>query len=210
MATSEVQIANSALTKIGERKIVSFDDDSKAARACAAQYPIARDALLRRYRWNFAKERVQLAPENGAPAFGFEKKFLQPADCLHVIGIYDEGEPQNNYTSSRIPWKVEGRYILCDENPLPIFYIKKVTDPTQFDPLFSEALAWSLALDLAYDLTSGPDYIVRAQDKLTEVTQAAKKANAFEGTPETFIAGEWVDAHAGYTGSQFRPGPIWS
>ena len=194
MAMSEVEIANSALVKIGAERISSFEENSKRARVVSAQYPLSRDALLRMYRWNFAIERVTLAPEATGPAFGFTNRFLLPHDALHFLGIYDEDEPQTNYTSTRIPHKVEGRYVLSDETSLPVFYIKQVTDVIQFDPLFSEALALWLALDVFFDLTTGTGLQNKLEKTFNTVIRKAQLADAIEGQPEIIIASEWLDS----------------
>lgn len=201
MATSEVEIVNSALVKIGEAPVVSLTEDREQARVASRQYPLKRDELLRRYRWNFAIKRATLAPDATKPAFGYQNRFLMPSTCLRVIGLYDDAELKRNYTATRKSWKVEGRYILSDTDVLRIFYLDRITDPTQFDPMFVEALAWLLAYDIAYALSSGPALIDRALRGFSETIKDAKRADAVEGTPEHIEASEWTDSRWGY-GSQ--------
>lgn len=208
MATSDVSIINSALIKIGEATITSTGQSNKAARIAKVQYPIKRDELLRMYRWNFAMARAILAPESTAPEFGFSYKFLVPTDCVEVVGLFDDNEPQQNYTSSRTPFKVEGKYILADDDTLYVFYRKSVTDPTQFDAQFVEVLAWSLALDLAYDLTLDETTVARCDKGLEKAIKAAKVSNAIEGTPEMIQASEWLDSRFDTDPSNLRLGPV--
>jgi len=199
MASSEVEIVNSALAKIGEAPIVSLTEDREQARVANRQYPLKRDELLRRYRWNFAVKRATLAPDAVQPAFGFENRFLMPATALHIIGLYDEAEPLRNYTSTRKPWKVEGRYILADGDVLRIFYIDRITDPTQYDALFGEALAWLLAHDIGYAISTGPQMLDRAIAGFDATIKAAKLQDAIEGSPEIIQASEWTDSRWGYS-----------
>lgn len=204
---SEVAVVNSALIKIGEQTIASLDDSSRQAVVAKRQYPLQRDWLIRRYRWNFAVRRASLAPLSETPAFGFDNQFPLPSDCLRVIGLYDEDEPQRNYTSAADPWKVEGGNILADGTELKIFYLAQVTDVSVFDPMFAEALAWKLAWDLAYFLSTGPKQAENARLGYNDAVRAAKVADAFEGTPEVVYATDWLDARSRHS-QGFRPGPI--
>ncbi len=207
MANSETEIINSALAKIGEEGIATPGQNTAAARVSARQYPLIRDALIRRYRWNFAIKRVTLAPEAAQPAFGFTNQFLVPSDSLRILGIFDENELQQNYTASRIPYKVEGNKILADDDTLPIFYLAQITDVGLFDALYAEALAWFLAIDLSYPLTTVRKLREDAVVGFKEAILAAKRADAIEGSPEVIESSEWLDSRsAGFT--PFRPGPI--
>lgn len=198
MASSDVEIVNSALVKIGEAPIVSLTEDREQARVAKRQYPLKRDELLRRFRWNFAIKRAVLSPDATPPTFGFENRFLMPSTALHIIGLYDDTEPLRNYTSTREPWKVEGRYILANGTVLRVFYIDRITDPTQYDALFSEALAWLLAYDIGYALSTGPRMLDRAMAGFEATIKAAKLQDAIEGAPEIIQASEWVDSRYGY------------
>ncbi|WP_299444692.1 hypothetical protein [uncultured Rhodospira sp.] len=205
MATSEVEICNSAFVKIGEDTIVSMDEDRKQARFAKRQYPIKRRQLLRSYRWNFAIRRTSLAPEASAPSFGFNHKFLLPYNAIKVIGLYDENEPQNNYTSTRTPFKVEGRYILADEDTLRIFYLEDVIDPNQFDPMFTESLSWFLAWELGYALSGGPQIAEQARQSFYQSIREARFADAIEGQPEIIQSSEWLDSRRTQNGPGLGP-----
>lgn len=217
MAESEVQIVNSALTKIGEERIVSLEDERKAARSAAHQYPIVRDRLLRQFFWNFAIRRATLAEISEPPAFGFTRQYALPDDYLRVIGIYDERERVENYTSSRAPWKVEGNRFLftdtdvseSDTEVVQIFYIARVTDVSLFDANFSEALALKLAVDLAYDLSTGVERVADLESLFQAAIREARIADAIEGTPEVVTASDWIDSRFFYNGPP-RIGPVFT
>ena len=92
--SSDTEVVNSALIKIGAKTLTDLDtDSSREAVVARRSYPVQLDALLRRARWNFAKERVSLAPDGTAPTFGYENRFRLPADLISVIGLYDPNEP---------------------------------------------------------------------------------------------------------------------
>ena len=58
MATSEVQIVNNALVKIGANAIISLTENSEAARAANVIFEQVRDASIRDHIWNFSERRV--------------------------------------------------------------------------------------------------------------------------------------------------------
>lgn len=201
MAASPVAIANSALLLLNEDQITSFGDPRLSARILSTQYDIQRQALLRAYRWSFATKRAILAPEVDTPIFGFGYKFLLPTDCLRLIGLYDtnSSDGQRNYTGSDETYKVEGRYILCDLNPLYITYTGDVTNTTDMDALFSEALAFQLAKTLAMPLTNDTGKYKLADARFIETVRTAKAMSAIENTPEVLMASNWVDSRfSGY------------
>lgn len=207
-ASSEVEIVNSAFVKIGEQTITSLQDDRRQAQLARRQYPFKRDELLRSYRWNFAVARAQLAPEATPPDFGFANKFLQPSDALQIIGVWDgANQAQRNYTGGEITWKKEGRFILADDDLLNIFYIRQETNPVAFDPLFTETLAWFLAYDLAFALSTGPNMVSETFNGYQEALRQARFADAIETTPEVIRSSEWLESR--FEGSRPpRIGPV--
>lgn len=62
MATTDVEIANMALSLMGEATITALSNSTAAARAMNLHYIPVRDALLRSHPWNFAQRRISLAP----------------------------------------------------------------------------------------------------------------------------------------------------
>jgi len=62
MASTDVEIANMALSLMGEATITSLSDSIAAARAMNLHFLPVRDALLRSHPWNFAQRRIALAP----------------------------------------------------------------------------------------------------------------------------------------------------
>ena len=206
MANSEVELVNSAFVKIGESTITSLTQNTENARVANKQYPLLRDQMLRAYRWNFAIQRQNLAP-GGTPKFGFSHSFRLPTDCLRVLGIFDDTELLENYTSSRIQWKMESVKInegteteenelrlLTTEEVTRVFYIARITNVQLFDSQFSEALALKCAIDWAYTLSTG---LGRLQDLKAESDQTIRRArlsDAIEGKPEVIEATDWIEA----------------
>lgn len=183
---SVVSICNRALDKLGSESITSLGDNTAPARACNRLYDSLRDAVLRDHPWNCAITRTSLAKLSAAPAWGFANQFLWPADCLRVLSV-----------DTDLAWKVESRKILTDAgSPLNIIYIKSVTDPSEFDGLFIEALASRLAVELAEPLTQSNTKKEAAWREYVEAKSMAKSGDAQEGTPDTLPEDEWINARA--------------
>lgn len=184
---SEVDIANRALQKLGAERIVSLTQDSENARACNLSYPLIRDAELRNHPWNFAIKRAQLAADATAPAFGPANSYTLPSDCLRLL----PPDPSANFNTH--DWQVEGRKILTDDAaPLEIRYISRVTDTTQYDSLFIEALACALAQELCEQLTQSNSKAQIIRSDYMAAIRAARKQNAFENTSAEPPVDTWI------------------
>lgn len=62
MAQSSLEVANSALYKLGATKITSLSDASKEARICNDRVDLCKKAVLCLHPWNFAIKRAVLLP----------------------------------------------------------------------------------------------------------------------------------------------------
>lgn len=176
---SDVQIANRALSKIGDKQIVSLTESSEPARAINECYTIVRQSELRRHPWHFAKKRASLAADVETPAFDFDYQFTLPADCLRLLMPTPDSESVQ--FNGRVDWKVEGRKILSnEEGPLYITYLADVTDPNQFDAAFVDVFASRLAVEVAHRLTGSTEKRKMAQEEYRASLQEARRMNAFE------------------------------
>ena len=206
MASSEVEIANSALDWVGAKAISSIDQQTESARLCKRNIPLARQALIRQYRWNFAFKRETLGSTGVDPEFGFSYQFQKPTDLLHLVGVWDEYRPDHEYTTGCIPHRVEGDKILANYDPLYIFYSRDVEDVSKWDALFSDLMGMDLAIRIGYRLTSG-NARTRLLAELNRIRMdKAKAADAMEGTPEPIYASTWLDARGAppFSGFQVR------
>ena len=89
MAASAVEIANRALTKLGEDRIVAFSDASKQARLVNSLFAIVRQSELRTNTWSFSVARTTLSADATPPAFGYSQRFLLPAKWLRTLMVGD-------------------------------------------------------------------------------------------------------------------------
>lgn len=93
---------------------------------------------------------------------------------------------------------LEGNNIVTDETELDINYIRKVTDPDEFDALFTEVLIFDLAIKLTFSLMSGGYPTLALRRGLGEERRAkistAKAVNSIEKVEGTWPSSQWVNA----------------
>lgn len=148
MATA-IEVINRGLLKLGADRIESLLDDLEEARAASAAFATARDFVLAAAAWRFALHRTTLAVAGPAPAFGFTRSLLLPADCLRVHQLGEDLVDARLYQGA-----IEGGYLLTDQAaPVPLRYVRRVEDASRWHPDFCEALAAKLALEMCERLT---------------------------------------------------------
>lgn len=149
MAISNTSICNLALADVGIKRINNFEnslESSSQAIACRLHFEPTRDALVRSHYWRFASARQSLSQDTVDPDFEFDNQFILPNDFLRQKSFFGD-----NFTASgnlTVTYAIEGQRLLTNEDSVDLRYIKKVTDPTQFDPLFVQVFAKQLALKL--------------------------------------------------------------
>jgi hypothetical protein len=195
--SSEVDIVNSALTKLGEARITSLDDNVKAAREMNAIYEMRRDNLLRAYNWSFAMERTSLSASSDSPAWGYTYEYNLPADCLRVVQVDDVWviPGYSNFIGGpdEEPFKIEGRTIVTDIGaPLKVRYIKKVTNTGNYDPCFVETLAYDLAHEGCEAITQSNTKKESLRNGLADQIRQAVRANAIELPPTAQPDDSWI------------------
>lgn len=190
MATSSTEICNLALSWLAGNRIASLADDSDEARLCNANYALSRRAVLEEAEWTFAVKRAQLPSLAETPLFGYEFQFLLPSDLLYSIGVYDPKEWSSGSARStprQTRHVLEGDKILAD---IPVVFIKYVSDvinTNRFSPLFDQALAAHIAMNIAIPLTEIEAHFERMAKLYTYNADKAGSSNGMQGTRE-FLA----------------------
>ncbi len=159
VATKDTEICNMALGRIGASRIDSLEDNTDTdanAVLCRLHYSQTRDALIRSHWWRFARARKVLsANTTDEPLDEWDNSYDLPPDFLRMKNPYEgvvSGETELRYTYS-----LEGKQILSNEGSMKIRYVKRVTDPTEFDPLFVEVFILVLALKLIVPIAGAVD-----------------------------------------------------
>lgn len=203
---SQIDWANRALDKIGEKPIISLDDGNKQANLLKRMFDIVRDAELRKRRWSFSIKRAVLAADVTVPVFGYGAQYQLPTDCLRLLSIFtfDIGPDITDYRAggdASATYRIEGRKILYGRpipggppitEPMPLRYIAQIADTTLWDACFGEAFACKLAVEIAEPLTQSSDKRRMAWTEYKEAIADAKRANAIELPSEAIADDTWV------------------
>lgn len=189
MATSDVEVCNLAMQKLGASRIASLTEESTNAEECNACYDQLRKTEIRRYNWNFARKRASLAASAVEPDHGFAYAFPLPADCLRIL-------PPNEL---EVDWQIESHEgqnaILTNWTaPLELTYLSDITDPTRFDDLFTEMLACRIAMQTCKKITGSETAKANALAEYKDARSEAKRTNAFENVSSEPPEDPWLAA----------------
>lgn len=182
---SVVDVCNRALDKLGASPITSLDDGNTAANLCTRTWPVVRDRLLRSYPWNFAIKRETTAPETDAPSWGFLYKHALPTDCLRLLEILDLRTDE---------YQVENNNILANSNVLYIRYVRRVTDPNEYDGMFLDAASSLLAFEMCEKITQSNQKKDALWQEYQDNLMMARSVDAQENPVQQFEEDSWIEA----------------
>lgn len=189
MATSELEIINSALVKLGAEMILSLEDASTRARVMKSQYPLRRKALLESHPWNFAISFIELAAVDPIPAgvdMEYDYVFQLPSNCLRVIGTDLANDDE---------WEeIEGNRIACNISELKVKYLKDIEDVTKFKGRFAETLAYDLASSTALMLTGSETKAAEAKKDYENYLRQSRSFDAQVGSVRMVESSDWLDS----------------
>lgn len=177
---STISICNLALGHLGADRIDALTEASSEARACNRFYAQTLDALLAAGPpWRFARQEVVLAEVSGVTSSRWAHVHALPADLLRVreVRVADEALSADD----AVAYEMFGDRLLTNLTPVSLRYIRRIDDPSQFTPLFIEALSWHLAARLAMPLTRDAN---QRQAAFQMALQSQAAASAAEGNDE--------------------------
>ncbi|CCV07988.1 conserved hypothetical protein [Mesorhizobium metallidurans STM 2683] len=178
MAITPLDIANMVLAVLDEAPIDSLDQDVKAARLLNLHSDLTREAELTKHAWVFAILSAFVAgADTGSGDCTLNFAYELPADCLRPLPLTHNGEPDG----VPISWRQQAGLIYCDQpGPRLIRYIANLTDPNDWDALFTEVLVAALAIKIAHPLTHKTGMIDIARSAYDRALDAAFTANAIQ------------------------------
>ncbi|MFZ9873466.1 MAG: hypothetical protein ACO3FH_11025 [Steroidobacteraceae bacterium] len=196
MAASNVAIANLALTKLGDLRILNLTDNTKPAREVNAVFDMTRDYLQRRFSWRFCIKRANLAADTSTPLWDWSYQYQIPTDCMRILQVgqwYPSPDLSDLISTGGQEYVLEGKYILSNQaGPLKLRYLSRVTDPVQFDAAFDMAFSAYLAYILAEPLTASAEQKQMAYNDYRNAIKDAVIANAIENPPESLADQTWI------------------
>jgi hypothetical protein len=189
-----VAIMNMALDLLEEEPILTAEDDRTAVRWMNRNFGSIRDALLRQHPWRFAIRRAALPLLSDAPAFGWQRQYELPADCLRILPL--SGAQINGRD---VPFTLEGQRILTNAaGPVAISYVARVEEAGEMDPMFVRALATSVAAEAASFIAGKASLAELLTKKADALVMRAQMVSALETTPAQASGDDWLDGRYGY------------
>ena len=172
LTENETNLCNQALDRIGSKNFTYVVQTGVEGIKCNTIFSQTRNALLRSFEWPFASARKTLSPEVNGPEFEWDYRFKLPEDYLRYksdYGLDDSYEVDARFV-------IEGNYYLTNNDEVDLRYIKKVTDPDDFDPLFTEVLVLTLAKKLIPALagTKNPGLVESVSRDLADALSHAR------------------------------------
>ncbi len=181
--TTDVDIANMALTKLGTRAtIASLTENSTEARVINTWYATVRDDLIRSIDWNFARVYQTLALQ-GTPPARWAYSYAYPSDCVKFwridmgITTWFPGDPN---TIFEVGSDGTNRMIWTNQETAVGVYSQRVTDPNRMDPEFVTAFVACLAAAVAYPITQKRDIAAQMQADAKAIMEDAMADSANE------------------------------
>jgi len=188
LTTTTKSIANEALSLIGGKLIVTFDEDTVSGRLVSAFYTQTLEDILAEHPWTFAQKRAELTDDDTDPTFTDDLMtvtYSRPADMIKLNFV--------NIRNARI--KLEGDKILSDTEDLYALYTYNNTNPTTYFSKFTSAFVMLLAAKMAYGMTDGRTLSEQLlKTYLSTSLPTAISADSQQGTPQVPIQNNWLGA----------------
>jgi len=183
---SLTDIANRALSLLGQAAIVSLNDKTPESEEIRRVLPFVLDSVYRMYPWNCLSKRVVLAPLTTPPVSTYSYAYRLPSDCLRVLEVEMD---------SHTKYRVEGRDLLCNAaDEVRLRYVQYTEDPNLLDGLLREVIAYYIAVSLCERITQSNNKADLMRRGFNEVLRYAVRADSQENPPVRFAESSWLRA----------------
>jgi hypothetical protein len=197
MAKAPVDICNMALGRLGISQFIGNleTERSNEAGTCRIFYESARDRVLEDFPWSFAKRTVELQ-DIGTPPADWQYRYRYPNDCLFAREVQSSAGRSNPQTQFEVVEdEANGGLALCtDQEQARLVYTARIANSDLFSQLFIDALAWSLASDIAAPLSATPKMAESAANAYTSTLLKAAARNLNEGREQPEPESEFLTA----------------
>jgi hypothetical protein len=179
-----------ALARIQVKQAIgSLTDETPTARLCTRFYEQTRQALLREFPWPFCEQYYTLALAETQPNARWGYSYRYPTGALRINDVVSE----QRIPDPKIPFKVgsdsQGRLIYTDEESAVIAANADISDTSQMDPLFVDAFAWRMAVELSAPLSESTEVTNYANVKYEQAIRRAMSVAMNEDSPDEYEGG---------------------
>jgi len=181
--SSQVDIANQALTKLGALPIVNFNDDTTEANVISTNYDSIKKSVLRSFPWRCATKTTTLALLNVEDAESFwSHTFAWPEDALRIENII----VNSPVYFKPVPWEARGRTVVTRQADIVAIYISDIEEP-ELDAHVEQVLVSHLAKDLCYAITGSNTREQNLNAIYDRMLMEAKTTDRQEASHKTFF-----------------------
>jgi hypothetical protein len=187
MPTTDIDLVNRALTRLGAQPIASFADAGTEAATASALYPPARDALIAGYPWRFATRRAALTRAMQDPEADYAHAFDLPVDFLRALSLGTAGRARG------LNFAIAGQAVLADADPVVLTYIAQVGEAVM-PPHVQDALVARLTAEFCLPLTestSRAEMLARAAE---DALATARRIDAQQDSPRALTGYPLIEA----------------
>jgi hypothetical protein len=194
--TTQLLLYNGALRALGERKLASLTEETKARRTLDDVWTAgAVNAVLEQGFWNFATRTAKFTPDVGFTAsFGYRNKFSKPSDFIRLTAMCQDeyfSAPLNGYVDEAGAW-------YSDAPEIYVMYVSNAptygADLTRWPESFSDYVELYLADEVAGALTADAD---RVKEKLRRALTNAKSKDAMNEPTKFMPPGRFTQTRQG-------------
>lgn len=192
MPQTLLDIANSALVKVGSPLISSLLLATKPAELANARIRPVRNMILRNHVWAFARSYASPTPA-ASTIDRWSYAYTLPALCLRILSVTsgEDGSRINEY-------EIIGRVIYCNADNLFLRFIEE-PDPADeatetYPDDFAEAVASYLASELSIPLFDSPERRKQWIEQYGMNLRYARFNGAVEQPLSAINQSEWIDS----------------
>lgn len=177
--SSQVQICNAALIRLGASTITSITENTAEAKLCNNIFTDLADDVMIEGSWTSTIRRASLARTSDTPAFEYTYSFQLPVDpfCLKVLNT-------NESVPGDVQHVIENDRLLTDNSTVKIRYIARLTDTTDWDPMLRKAFVARLTAELAYSLTGDARKAAQEFERYRLLVQESLAINNQQGSKQ--------------------------
>lgn len=195
---NQTAICNLALLRIGiATPIADITENSTTARACNAVWEQSIRTMLRERPWPFAVRQVDLALEDEGVFSDWAYTYRYPSDYINVHRVTPLLQSAASATTvvvaDRTPYPqtfpfaigsdASGKLIHTDVAEAYCVGTVYISDTSQFDPLFTSALAWLISAEIALSLTKSRELYANSKAQYDMIVSEAAATGLNEPKP---------------------------
>lgn len=164
----QTQIANVALTMMGQKQISIISENTALAIRCRNMWDAAWESFLEQHDWKFARETRDLAQNTDEPPIDYKYSYALPTDCLVPRILVDADLPFTiGQAVQPVEFDVVGLNIETDVEQVTLRYTANVTNHNLMTPAAVMAFAAHFAMHLSIGMT-GSKAMSKVKDQIKE------------------------------------------